>query len=439
MRLQALFAILLVVPTVGATEPWSRYGGPTGDFRVPEAKPTTNASEWKRNFGSGTSGIVTDGTRLYSMYSVPSEGGKSGEEFAVALDPTNGKTLWEESVPVKLLAKQEAFGGGVIQPQATPTVFEGKLFSVGFTGLLHARDAATGKLLWATDLVADHGATPVQFGFAASPIVQDGKLVVHSGGKQAMIVFDTKTGNVLCKSEAAEPSYATPVAMTLDGRTTIIQLTRDALFGFDLATGSTLWKYPLPKPRLTNVPTPIVLSENRILVSGQGLDGTRLVQIAKSGETYEAKELWHQRKAQFFYTNWASDGMAVYGFTGNNGKRLTSIKLLNGSILFQELGQTDANVVILGNKLLACRGDGLLSFGTSTAEAYEVSARGIATTGRCWVPPTILGDRAVIRSKSELAIVKLSALVGDFKAPADTGVSALEAAYGSPKPKTPEK
>lgn len=75
-------------------------------------------------------------------------------------------------------------------------------------------------------------ATPVQFGFSASPLVYDGAFVVHVGGKQATLVaFEPRDGRIRWKSAPAEPSYASPMLVRVDGEDQLIQITRDALLG----------------------------------------------------------------------------------------------------------------------------------------------------------------------------------------------------------------
>ncbi len=433
MRL--LFCILfsLSAVTLRADDAWSRFGGSAGDFRVSSVKTTTVRNEWKREFGTGTGQVVADGTRLYATYAIAKKGEVGDQELTVSLDTLTGKTLWEQTTTITKRPKQESFGGEPIRPQAVPTVHHGILYTVGFSGLLSARDVANGKELWSTDLVADQGATPVQFGFAGSAVILDGKLVVPVGGKHAVVAFEPKTGVRLWSSEAAEPSYATPVLITIDKQAMIVQLTRDNLFGFDIQTGKTLWSYKLPSKGMTNVPTPIAVPDGKLLVSGQGLNGTRMLQVAKSDTGFTVTEVWYQPKIQFFYTNWAADGQAVYGFPGNGGKRLTALSLKDGKILSQDLGQTDANVVLLGKEVLLCRGDGVLSLGQFTEEGFEASARGKPVTGRCWASPTVVGDIVIVRSNTELAAIKLSSLKADFQALPDRGVSALDAAYGGGK------
>lgn len=435
MRLVSL-CLFVTASAGGAAEPWSGYGGPGGSFRVP-APGARGGPAWKRELGPGTAGVVSDGTRLFTVYAV-TRGPRACDEVTVALDPATGKALWEERVRVEAREKQETFGGAPVQPQATPAVSDGRVFALGFAGALAARDAATGKLLWSVDLVADSGATPVQYGFAASPVVFDGKLIVHVGGKHAVVAFDPKTGKRLWASAAGEPGYATPVLTKWDGRAVVVQLARDALFAFDATTGETAWRYDLPKKGLTNVPTPIALSDGRLIVSGQGLEGTRLLSPERRDGAVTVREVWHQRKVQFFYTNWACDGDTVYGFAPNAGKRLTALAVKDGAIRFQDLGYTDATVVLLGPGLLVLRGDGVLASGPVTAEGFEPAARGKAVTGRCWVPPTVIGGTAYVRSAGELAAVPLSALTADFKPPADAGRTALDEAF-APKPKPKEK
>jgi outer membrane protein assembly factor BamB len=368
------------------------------------------------------------------MYCQPLSENSAGEEFTTALDLATGKTLWEQGESVKRLAKQESFGGAPIQPQSTPCVAGGLVFTVGYTGLLNARDGATGKKIWGTNLVADHGATPVQFGFATSPIVWNKQLIVHSGGKHAVMAFDLLTGKVLWASEAAGPSYATPVIVANNSTPFIVQQTRDNLLGLDPATGKTLWKYSLPKVGQTNVPTPVALSENRLLVSGQGWEGTRMLQLVAGGEGTTVKQLWYQRKTQFFYSNIVIHKEAVFGFPGNGGRRFTSLRLKDGTAAMLEAGYTDASLVELGDKLLFCRGDGLLSRVNVDDATVEVLDKAKPLAGRVWVTPTVLGQMLLVRSETELTAIPLSSLKADFVAPPDAGVTAMDEAF-KPKPK----
>jgi outer membrane protein assembly factor BamB len=432
MRLSIVLSMALFGSSSQASEPWFQFGGPNGDFRITPSDEI-GLPNWNRKIGPGRGGVVSDGKQLYLSYAVPVEKGKPWEEVTLALDSQTGKTMWEEKVTVSKLPKQQYFGGAPMQPQATPCVKDGIVYTIGFTGLLHARNTTTGKLIWSKDLIQEYGAIPVQFGFAASPMIIDGMLIVHPGGNHSNVAFEPKTGKTLWKSESAMPSYATPVVMRWNQQTMIIQLTQNAIFGFDIKNGSTIWKYELAKPGLTNVPAPIPLDGGRILISGQGIDGTRLIQLNKEGDQIKVREIWHQKKIQFFYSAWVSDNKSVYGFAGNGGKRFTKLRVFDGSIEAQESRQTDANAIMIQDELLLLRGDGVVTRGKLTSEGFENVVQGRPVSSRCWAPVTVIGDSILIRSDTELVSIKLDSLKANFKTPADTGRTAMDDAFSGPR------
>ena len=97
----------------------------------------------------------------------------------MSLDAATGKTRWEHKTPVAMLPKQESYTSDPIRPQSTPLLWQGKLLTLGFTGLLKCFEAATGKILWSVTWSKSWTRHTVQFGFAASPLAYDGAFVVH--------------------------------------------------------------------------------------------------------------------------------------------------------------------------------------------------------------------------------------------------------------------
>lgn len=407
MRAPLLLGALLTGTAAAADPPaWSQYGGPNRDFTAAAvANPAKEPARlWRVPLGPGTSGIAADGTALFTMYSVPKpKATGEGDEVVVCLDAGTGKVTWECRYPVARLKGQESFSGDPIRPQATPAVAAGRVCALGYTGQLRGLDAATGKVAWQHDLVKDFEATPVQFGFSASPLVVGSAFVVHVGGKQAAVVaFDAATGKVLWKSGPAEPSYASPVLVPGDGGGTIVQVTRDAVLGLSAADGKERWSHPLAKPGLTNVPTPLVLPKGRLLISGQGVLGTRLLEVSPAGAV---KELWRNEKSQFFYSNWVTDGETVYGALG---ELFCGLNLADGKDVWRERGQKDATVVRAGTEVLALRGDGKLTRCRMTAAGLEDKAGFDLLTGRCLAAPTLVAGVLYARSDKEVTAVRLS-------------------------------
>jgi outer membrane protein assembly factor BamB len=325
---------------------------------------------------------------------------KRGQEVVVAVDAATGKTRWEHRYPVAMLPKQETFRGDPIGPQATPLLHAGRLVALGYAGLLHALDPATGKVLWRHDVVADYGATPVQFGFSGSPVAHNDTVLVHVGGKQAAVIaFAASDGAVRWKSEPAEPSYATPVLTAVAGEEQVVQVTRDHILGLAATDGATRWKYDLKVKGYTNVPTPLPLPGDRLLVSGQGIVGTRLLKLTRDA----AAEVWAVKQPQWFYFNWLPLGDVAVGYPD---KTLTALRLGDGEVAWKAGGLLGGTLVAAGGECVRLREDGQLARLTLTAEAAGEAKPLAKVEGRCWTPPAVAGGVVYARSNKELVAVR---------------------------------
>src|ERR1700694_5298557 len=95
----AVVRLVFVGGVVFAAGPeWGQWAGPNRNFQVAgrhiaETWPQSGPGVvWKRPLPYGSSSVVVDGNRLYTMY-------RDGDnEVVVALDAATGRTLWEIQV-----------------------------------------------------------------------------------------------------------------------------------------------------------------------------------------------------------------------------------------------------------------------------------------------------------------------------------------------------
>ena len=85
--------------------------------------------------------------------------------------------------------------------EITPLVHDGVMYVPSRSGV-HALDAATGAVVWSVDLTAELGSKRTNrhdWGYAASPLVEDGRVLVEAGGRdnRALAAFNADTGNLL--------------------------------------------------------------------------------------------------------------------------------------------------------------------------------------------------------------------------------------------------
>lgn len=168
--------------------------------------------------------------------------------------------------------------------RSTPLVDNGLVFFASAVGYLHAIDLASGEVRWKKDFRSDFGVTAeLPWGFCASPLIADGKLIVMPGGPEASIVaLKPSTGEVLWKTPGAPPGHGSPIVATLGGRRQIVAHDKDSLGGWDVATGQRLWSVSPQLKGDFNVPTPIVWRDKLIVATEN--NGTRMYQVDAAGK-----------------------------------------------------------------------------------------------------------------------------------------------------------
>lgn len=173
---------------------------------------------------------------------------------------------------------------------------------------LHAYDL-DGQLLWKKDFgLLDSGyfiAPEAQWGFASSPVIHDGRVVVQADVQKDSFVaaFDVRTGRELWRTARSDvPTWSSPAVVTIGGRAQVVVNGWKHIGGYDLETGKEIW-------RMTGggdipVPTPIVSDGLVFITNAHGkfspiyaVRPTASGDITlKEGETSNAHIAWSYRR-----------------------------------------------------------------------------------------------------------------------------------------------
>ena len=250
--------------TVAAAD-WPQWRGPqrdgsVGSFTPPASWPDTLTQRWKVDVGLGYATPLVVGNRIY-MFSREGD-----DEVLRALDPASGAVVWRTAyaAPFTMNKSTARHGPG---PKSTPAFSDGKLFTIGMTGIVTARDAATGRELWQKP---GSPVVPTFTTHAFSPVVDRGAVIFHVGGNNqgALTAFDINTGNVRWAWDGDGPSYGSPIVADLEGSHQLITLTQTKLVGMDAAAGTLLWERPFTNSSATNSATPILYGRTVIVSNG---------------------------------------------------------------------------------------------------------------------------------------------------------------------------
>ena len=156
---------------------WPQWRGPNRDgvissFTEPKPWPEKLTRKWKVDVGLGYATPVVIGNRVY-MFARQGDEGSAWRARRGHRQECCGAPRILRAFTISPAAARHEKG-----PKATPTFADGKLFTLGMTGIVSAFDAATGKRLWQTP--------PSQPGplyhTSMSPLVDRGLAIVHVGG-----------------------------------------------------------------------------------------------------------------------------------------------------------------------------------------------------------------------------------------------------------------
>ena len=369
--------------------------GSASSFVEPKAWPETLTQRWKIEVGLGYATPLVVGDRLYVFSR------RGDNEVMAALDPESGKVIWEGSYPVSFTMNKGAARHGQ-GPKSTPAYADGKLFSIGMTGVITAWDAKDGKELWrkpGSDLL------PTFTTHAFSPVVDRGLVIFHPGGhdKGAITAFDVNTGATKWVWNGDGPGYGSPIVVELGATRQLIALTQGKLVGLDVSTGALLWERPFVSRNFTNSATPILAGQTVIVSNGGPVTA---VAVTRRDSQWITEEAWTNDEQPYRLSNPVLIGDALFGLSTRNSGQYFAVDVKTGKSLWtsepRQAGQ--AAVVKAGSLVFSLEDDGELVIGRVNATAFEQLRRYTVADSETWTQPTISGNRLFVKDVSTLTL-----------------------------------
>ncbi len=393
MKFARTFVPLLVaVATTVQAADWPNLFGPNHDGVSKETDwdpAKIENIDWKAKVGIGFASMaVADG----KLYTLGHDGKKTsgGKETVYCLDAATGKEIWSDSYDAKLLPYLHEGG-----PSATPTVHEGKVYTLSKDGRLICYTADKGKRIWERNLLKESAMDkPADWGFAGSPLVVGDMLVVEAA---QTIALNKDSGKIIWKSKRYKPAYGTPVAFKHGGKSLLVTLKTDGLVVLDAESGKTLafeeWKTRFS----TNANTPIVRGDRIFVSTGYGR-GCGLFQFTASS----LKEIYTSKEMSNHMANCVLVGDHLYGFDGNTHtgrtRVLKCIDFATGKERWAEGGFGIGAITAAGDRLIVLSEKGELAIVQATPKKFSSIHRGQVSKGRHWNVPVLANGRIYVRN-----------------------------------------
>ena len=396
-----------------AATPWPQWGGPDRNFKIvgahlPDAWPKDGPKTlWRRDLGDGYSSIVTDGRRLYTMYRIDDDDKNLHQEAVIALDPADGKTLWEHKYDAPFAKDMQMnFGPG---PHSTPLIVGDRLYTVGIRVHLLCLDKRTGKLLWSHDLEKEYDDSHLMRGYGSSPLAYKDLVILPIGGKgHAVVAFNQADGKLVWKNQGFGPTYSSPILIHLSGEAQLVVFADKAVNGLDPDSGRLLWSHDHPTRFGANISTPVAGDDGYLFISsayGMGSRGVRLTR--KDGKTI-AQEAWYNKKMKIHHGNAVRVGDYVYGSSGDFGPVFfTAINVKTGKIAWRQRGIAKATCLYADGKMIILDEDGNLVLASVGPEKMEILAKAELCKANAWTVPTLAGKTLYLRDRKEIIALDL--------------------------------
>jgi outer membrane protein assembly factor BamB len=402
-RIIQVGCVVLVCAGSVFAQDWPQWRGANRDgivsgFTAPQEWPQELKPQWKATVGTGCATPALVGDKLYVFT-------RQGDEEAIlCLSAADGKELWKDKYAAKPVTGAAGRHPG---PRSSPAVAEGKIVTLGASGIVSCLDTS-GKLLWRKDPFPN---VVPRFFTSMSPIIVDGMAIVHVGGQGngAIIAFDLAAGDEKWRWAAEGPEYASPVLMTADGVKQIVTLAEKNIVGIATADGKLLWQLPFaPANRAYNAATPIIDGQT-VIYMGAGR-GIKAVKIEKKGDGLAANELWSNPDIAPQFNTPVLKGGFLYGFSDKNN--LFCVDAKTGKTAWIDQTSRDrggfAAVVDAGSCLMALPSSSELTVFKPSDKVYAELAKIKVSDTPIYAYPVIAGSRIIIKDQETVAMLMIN-------------------------------
>ena len=397
----AASATLIDSPEAG----WPQFRGPRRDGISDERGLLASWLEggpkmlWSaKGAGRGYSSTIIGGGRLYVT-------GDFGEEVRILAYSPKGEPLWSARNGDAWLTQYPG-------ARASVTYRDGRLYHQNAHGRIVCLDAATGKELWAVELMKRFGGENITWGFSECLLVDERAVYATAGGRDAMIVaLDPRTGVLIWKIPQPDPgaaadklesaSYSAPILVRFAGRRLVIGCTQRQLYCADADTGTLQWT----RPRITTYSvlaiSPVLVGDAVFITAPFGAPGQlyRLIAPTAAGQPVGVEDAW-TTALDTGHGGVVHVGGRLYGSTYPRRGSWQAVDARSGALLYETTDFLKGCTLHADGRLYTLAEDGWMLLLEPTEKEFAVRGRFRLAEARdrnAWAHPVIFEGRLYLR------------------------------------------
>ena len=351
---------------------------------------------WRQPIGAAWSAFAVVGGRAYTQEQ------RGENECVTCYDLLTGRLIWAQSNAVHFIQWQSGDG-----PHATPTVYQGGVFTMGATGTLDCLDAATGRRIWSRNVLAENKLPNLTWGTSDSPLVFDDTVVVSGGlsNGPTVLAYRRSDGQPLWRAGTDKASYASPILTTLAGRQVVLSCNAASLTAHDPASGKILLDYPWTTDKWPKASQPVVLAGDRVFLSAGYGSGCMLLEVKAGADgKLVATQLWKNLSMKTQFNSVAARNGFLYGIDDG---LLACVETATGERKWKEGRYGSGQSLLVDDLALIQSEPGEVVFAEATPDSGRELGRIPALKNKTWNHPTLAGRYLLVRNSEEAACYEM--------------------------------
>lgn len=354
---------------------------------------------WKQPIGEAWSAFAIVGNRAVTQEQ------DGDEELVVCYELLTGKVLWEHRYSARY---DNPLGG--IGPRATPTIEEDRVYALGAVGDFMCLDLESGEKRWGFNVLDNHGASVPDWGMAGSPLIYEDLVILSVGGRNghSLVAYNKLSGDYLWSGGNDKVHWSSPVFFEIAGKAQVLIFNHKSMVGHDVSDGSLLWEYEWDTDGMPHVAVPVLVPDDRILLSSGYGKGAELLQISNLADGKQrAERIWRTLHLKAKFNNYVLKDGFVYGLDDG---MLTSIDVEKGRRAWKKGRYGHGQNILVDDLMILTAENGEVFLLEPVPEEPRILGSFQALTGKSWNPPALVGPYLLVRNHLEAALYRLPLL-----------------------------
>jgi outer membrane protein assembly factor BamB len=246
-------------------------------------------------------------------------------------------------------------------------------------------------------------------------LLDQDKVILAPGGKAALLLAcDAQTGAAVWQTpnpHGWKMTHSSVMPMDFDGQRIYVYCANNGVVGVSAKDGSILWETTDWKISIATVPSPLILSDARIFLSGGYNAGSLMLQLRKEGERVVPRTLFKLEPGVFGATQHTPLLLDNHLYGVRADGKFVCLTLEGKPVWTSGSGQQFGlgSFISADGLFFAMNDGGLLRLIAATPEKYTLLAQAQVLKGReSWAPLALAGGRLLARDLTRMVCLDVA-------------------------------